>query len=211
MLHSTLTSYSRLALPAALAVLLLLGASSAEAEVAWMKDTLTAAVYKGPNTGKAIGGIKTGEKVTIIDRAEGWTKVRLPDGKEGWVKRGYLKPQPPAMIRLAQLESKHEATKDQLGQEIASLRAKLEKITGEATDLQAVKNELGSESSAQKAELERLSAENIKLKARIEAGDRTPMMVKGAAILAAGMFLQLLLGSFVSWRTGRRPTSRVRL
>ncbi len=212
MLHSTLDSCLRLALPTALALLLLLSLpATGAAEVAWMKDTLTAAVYQGPNTGKAIGGIKTGEKVTIIDRAEGWTKVRLPDGKEGWVKRGYLKPQPPAMIALAQLESKHEATKEQLGQEIASLRTKLEKVTGEASELLAVKDELGSESSNQKLELDRLSAENIKLKARIEAGDRTPMMVKGAAILAAGMFLQLLLGSLVSWRAGRRPTSRVRL
>ena len=80
-----------------------------------------------------------------------------------------------------------------------------------ASNLQMAKDELGNESSSQKAELERLSAENIKLKARIEAGDRTPMMVKGAAILASGMFLQLLLGSLVSWRAGRRPTSRVRL
>jgi hypothetical protein len=60
-------------------------------------------------------------------------------------------------------------------------------------------------------ELERLRAQNIELQARIEGGDRSPMMVRGAAILAAGIFLQMILGSLVSWKVSRRPTQRMRL
>ena len=99
------------------------------------------------------------------------------------------------------------------GEELAKLSPEKIVIKLPITEegLKATKLKLSTTSGSQKQELERLRAENIELQARIEGGDRSPMMVRGAAILAAGMFLQLILGSLVNWKASRRPTQRMRL
>ncbi|MBW2712681.1 MAG: TIGR04211 family SH3 domain-containing protein [Deltaproteobacteria bacterium] len=180
-------------------------------EIGWMKGTLTAAVYEKPGDARPMAGVNTGDKVTIIGGKEGWTQVRLDDGKVGWIKRGYLKPEPPAMIRLEKLQAEYANVKTGLETELANLRETLESLGSETKSLKASKLELSNVSGSQKSELERLRAQNIELQARIEGGDRSPMMVRGAAILAAGMFLQLILGSLVNWKASRRPTPRMRL
>jgi SH3 domain protein len=201
-----------LVLAAAISLILIAVPGPAQAEeIGWMKGTLTAAVYASPGDSKPMAGVNTGEKVTIIGGKEGWTKIRLEDGKVGWIKRGYLKPEPPAMVRLDRLETEYASVKEEMETELASLRGELASLGSETEGLKAKREELSSVSGSQKAELERLRAQNIELQARIEGGDRSPMMVRGAAILAAGMFLQLILGSLVNWKASRRPSPRMRL
>jgi SH3 domain protein len=201
-----------LILAAAVSLILIAPAWPSHAtEIGWMKGTLTAAVYKSPGDAKPMAGINTGDKVTIIGGKEGWTQVRLESGKEGWIKRGYLKPEPPAMVRLERVEAEYAQVKVELETELSSLREQLQALGSEAESLKATKQELSSTSGSQKEELERLRVQNIELQARIEGGDRSPMMVRGAAILAAGMFLQLILGSLVNWKASRRPSQRMRL
>ncbi len=201
-----------LILAASISLLLIAPAwPSHAAEIGWMKGTLTAAVYAKPGDARPLTGINTGDKVTIIGGKEGWTQIRLEDGKEGWIKRGYLKPEPPAMIELERVEAEYATVKVALESELAGLREQLQALDSEAESLKATKQELSSTSGSQKQELERLRAQNIELQARIEGGDRSPMMVRGAAILAAGMFLQLILGALVNWKASRRPTQRMRL
>ncbi len=48
-------------------------------------------VREGPAKGrKVVGSLKRGEKAGRLSEKPGWTEVRLPDGKTGWVASSYL-------------------------------------------------------------------------------------------------------------------------
>ena len=49
---------------------------------------------------RIIGGLTTGDAVTILSLSDGWTYVRTSDGKDGWVAAGFLGPEPPAVVAL---------------------------------------------------------------------------------------------------------------
>jgi hypothetical protein len=54
----------------------------------------TAEGFNSPTKDRAdrIGFIGGGQKVTALEKAGGFYKIRLSDGKECWVQEGYLKP-----------------------------------------------------------------------------------------------------------------------
>lgn len=168
-------------------------AATAE-EQAWVRGEIRLNLRSGPGTAyRILGGIATGDGLTIIERGEGWTKVRLPDGTAGWIPEGYLKPEPPPTIRLAQLEV-----------EVAQLTSRLETTSGEGEELRTANETLTQSDELQRAEIDRLIFENTKLR----AGARYPELIAGASILAAGMILGAMLHRSSA---SRRPISRIRL
>ena len=184
-------------LAAALAMLSVEWVAPGEAvaqEQAWVRGEIRLNVRSGPGTQfRILGGVATGDGLLILKRAEGWTQVRLPDDIEGWIPVGYLKPEPPPTIRLAQLEVETEA-----------LRSRMETTTSEMEELRTGNESLTENDSLQRAEIARLLLDNTKLRARA----RYPELIAGASILAAGMILGALLHKSSS---SRRPTSRIRL
>jgi len=177
----------------ALALLALLAAPS-RAEEAWVMDkdvTLTLRTGAGTQY-RIIGNLSTGDTVTILSRGEGWTKVRLADGREGWVSAGFLQSSPPARIEL-----------ERLTRETEELRRQLTELSEDATDLQATKEKLESDDEAQRLEIDRLTRENFELR----AGARWPEWITGAGIVLVGMALGALLGR----NANRRRQPRVRL
>ncbi len=168
-------------------------AATAE-EQAWVRGEIRLNLRSGPGTAyRILGGIATGDGLTIIERGEGWTKVRLPDGTAGWIPEGYLKPEPPPTIRLAQLEV-----------DVAQLTSRLETTSGEGEELRTANETLTQSDELQRAEIDRLIFENTKLR----AGARYPELIAGASILAAGMILGAMLHRSSA---SRRPISRIRL
>ncbi len=163
-------------------------------ERAWVRSEIRLNVRSGAGTQyRILGGVATGDGLAILSRGDGWTQVRLEDGTEGWIPEGYLNPEPPPTVRLAQLET-----------EVASLRERLGTTTEESDKLRSTNETLSSTDGAQKAEIDRLVFENTKLR----AGARYPELIAGASILAAGMILGAMLHRSSS---NRRPSSRIRL
>ena len=147
----------------------------------------------GPGTDfRILGSIKTGDAVDILDRGDGWTKVRADGIEEGWIPAGFLQLEPPATVELERRE-----------QETSSLRTRLDKLEREAQELRSSNEELLGEDEAQKLELAELTQENIELR----AGARWPERLAGAGIFGAGM----IVGAILQRRSGRRTGSRVRL
>ncbi len=58
---------------------------------------------------KTIKELSPGQLVETIEKNDGWTYVRLPDGGEGWIFSRYLTSEMPAVIRLKSLEKKYKA------------------------------------------------------------------------------------------------------
>ncbi len=175
------------------ASLLLFVTSSASAEAAWVRGGIRLNLRTEPGTEfRIIGGVSTGDAVDILGRTEGWTRVQLPDGKAGWIPEGYLQPEPPPTVRLAQLED-----------DVTSLRAQLEASNARTSDLETTNETLASRDGGQRAEIDRLKVENTEM----HASRRWPEWITGASVLATGM----LLGAILHRNATRRPASRIRL
>jgi len=179
--------------PLALGSAALLLAAPAAAQQAWVKDELRLNLRSGPGVQyRIMGVVNTGDALEIIDRGDGWTKVRVPEHGEGWIPEGYLQPEPPAAQRLARSEA-----------QTAEFREQFETLAARVAELEARNEELASRDASQREEIETLTRENFELR----AGARWPEWITGAGILCAGMIMGALIRSI----SARRSRPRIRL
>jgi SH3 domain protein len=170
-----------------------LWAGEAAAEAAWVRGGIRLNLRTEPGTRfRIIDGVSTGDAVTVLSRTEGWTRVRLADGKQGWIPEGYLQSEPPPTVRL-----------EQLTDEVTSLRAQLESSNARTAELETSNETLTGRDGGQRSEIDRLKVENTELR----ASKRWPEWITGASVLAVGM----LLGAILHRNATRRPSSRIRL
>ncbi len=171
---------------------LLLLAGAAGAEEAWVRGA-PLNLRSGPGTQfRILASATPGDRLSVLERGDGWTKVRDGEGKTGWIAEGYLEPDAPPTVRLAQLEAETE-----------QLRSTLESTSAEAQRLRQSNDTLSSADGGQKEEIERLTQENYKLR----AGTRSAEWLMGALIFCTGM----ALGAILHGISGRRRASRLRL
>jgi hypothetical protein len=106
----------------------------------FVSDKLVLNVYSEPSqSGERVGAIETGDAVQELERVEGFVRVRLSNGQDGWVGANYLTPDPPAAVRLRELqrEQKTSAGVDKKSaDEIARLRKQNAALEGELKTLQ---------------------------------------------------------------------------
>lgn len=87
------------------ALLLFAGAGLAHADPMYVSDKLVVNVYAEANQeSERLATLNSGDAVESIEQVEGYTRVRLADEREGWIRSTYLVPQPPAIVRLRELE-----------------------------------------------------------------------------------------------------------
>jgi len=147
-------------LPLSVAVIALavLCAKPGAAQEAWVMDkevTLTLRTGAGTQY-RIIGSLTTGDVVTILERGDGWTKVRSAEGKEGWVSAGFLQTSPPAQIERERLERAAEALRKQVAELSRAVEDMIGRgdemnrsLTAESAQLQTVSAQVGA--SAQRA------------------------------------------------------------
>ncbi len=179
--------------PCAGLLLVLALAGAAGAEAAWVKDELRLNLRSGPGVEyRILGVVKTGDAVEILERGDGWTQIRAGSLGTGWIPAGYLHPEPPARMRLAQSEAQTSEFRDQL-----------DLVSSEAEQLRQANAELTARDEEQRTSIQRLSRENFELR----AGARWPEWITGAGILSAGMVLGAILRAITARRT--RPRLRI--
>jgi len=127
--------------------LLLTGWQAASADPMYVGDKLVVGVYPEIDSedGK-LANLETGDAVEALERQDKYMRVRLSDGREGWVKANYLTAQAPAIVRLKELlaSGATPAAPPQLTQELAQLK---EQNTGLLKEVDALK-----QAAAKKAE-----------------------------------------------------------
>jgi SH3 domain protein len=167
--------------------------TAAAEEIGWVRSFIRLNLRSGAGTQfKILGAVETGDELRILTRKESWTRVQATDGNVGWIPAGYLETEPPPTLRLQQLET-----------ETSTLRASLEEIRAEASQLRESNATLSSTDSGQREEIESLKIDNYELR----AGSRYQEWITGALILTLGM----LVGAFLHRNSTRRPSSRIRL
>ncbi len=104
--------------PALLLILLLLFPVPPAAS-AHITDKLVVGLYAEPSTaGTPHELLTSGMPLEVLERREGFARVRLADDREGWVEAGYITEEKPAKAMLLETQARLR----QMGLELAALR-----------------------------------------------------------------------------------------
>lgn len=121
----------------------------AAAEQVYINDTLRVGVRPVPSSSAApIAVVTTGMRLQVIDRVDGYLKIRGDDDIEGWIKDIYVVAEAPSVIKLQELKKKYALVQ----KKVKHLQTDLQVAT-EATRM------LSEQLKAQKADTSRLQVE----------------------------------------------------
>ena len=196
---------------ACLLVLWTVGAASPE--TAYVTDTLKITMRTGKGTDhKIIQMISSGQDVEVVEPGEDWTKIRLEDGREGFVLTRLLTRQLPVQRQVEGLRNELEALKrktreplqeiNRLESENKMLQKALDDLRTAYEETQASEARLGEKASrfdTYKArydrmveDLKRAKSLSRKLEAEVESLQRDRMIrwfLAGAMVLLIGFLL----------------------
>lgn len=86
---------------------------SSKAETMYVTDKLILGVYAdSEGSGEQIRIVRSGAQLEVMERVGRYAKVLTAEGEEGWVKSQYLVSQPPAVLRVEQLEAQLQTLRD---------------------------------------------------------------------------------------------------
>ncbi len=206
---------------------LLVMATSTEAAM-YVSDQVRLPVRSGTSLkNRIIKMVPTGTALEVLQEAsEGYYKIRLPGGTEGYILSRYLMDQPSARSRLAQIEPKLEELREvnaqlrereqALSQEVTALKSQnqelvaknqslseelqeIRRTSSRALELRRENARLTQEMAQQKQALQREQRKNERLQA---TSDRK-WFVTGAGVTLLSLFLGLIIPR-IPWRRRRR-------
>lgn len=119
---------------------------SSPARKLFVSDKLVLNVYsEADQSGGRVATIETGDTVDELERDESYVRIRLQDGREGWVGANYLTTDPPAAVQLRDLQRQQKSATQTVDKKSAEEIARLKK---EADALQAQVKELKAAAAA---------------------------------------------------------------
>ncbi|HHH45381.1 MAG TPA: TIGR04211 family SH3 domain-containing protein [Thiotrichales bacterium] len=200
-----------------LALSLLVALPSMAEETAWVSDRLELPMRAGKGTQyRILRMLKSGTRLEVIAREDGWAQVRTPSGVEGWVLARYLMKQPAARERLARAEKRLaelqmsesermkrfreiSEAKDALEKRVTELEAENARLKKELADIRRTASStlaIANENRELKKRLKQLEREQQALAQENEAlqdrSNRDWFMI-GAGVLIVGIILGLIL------------------
>lgn len=177
----------RFAAPSLAALVAALASAPAHAEPMFVIDKVLINVYAEPNQdARRVETLETGDTVEAIDRLDPYIQVRLPDGREGWVRANYLSKQAPAILRLKELQSGQPAARQgpspQLLQELEELKKQRAALEGEVAQLRQAEVAKLRQDAASKSASSPPSVKTAKPEPVQQAARATPMTVAQPAV-----------------------------
>src|SRR5688572_21116916 len=139
--------------------------SFASAETVYVTDSLRLGLHAASDTSdRPFENLVSGMAVEVLERNPNYARVRLADGREGWVKATFLVGEKPAAARVAELEAEiggfeHAAAAAKTAQaaaqdELAGLRSELQATTGSAESIHETIERLQRENRAHEERLD---------------------------------------------------------
>jgi len=140
--------------------------SGVNAEVAYVTDRLQLSVHQAEDTSdRAFASLKSADRVEILDQNMFYARVRMPDGREGWVRKTYLVNAPPALLRVALVEKE----RDEMAAELKALQGRLEQERSRSSSLEKKVASSDAETKSEQDELVELRATSGELQERLDA------------------------------------------
>lgn len=138
-------------------MLLLFAAGTAAAETVYVSDLLRVGVRANPASNEAPQTVvTTGTALEVLERRDGYVRVRTPDNVEGWVNSVYVTGEKPARLRIKEMQKSYAG----LLQELDELRAATTDLMDDKQRLTARVSELKKENGALHGQLSRLYQES---------------------------------------------------
>lgn len=167
--------------------MLVLSQTPAEApapgSIRYVIDKLLVGLYDRPADGaERLGLYPSGTRLEVIAGGETFTRVRAPDGEEGFIRTVYLAPDPTAAQQLAQTKAEIEelaAQRTALATRLEEAETKLAQATDQREKSEAELARLEAARSALSAQVERLNAELSENRAL--AAEQTAQMTRNGA------------------------------
>lgn len=120
-------------------------AGAIQAKPMFVSDKLIVNVYAEANSdGAKVATLESGDAVNALEKADGYTHIKLQNERAGWIKSSYLSAEPPAAVRVKELEKQHTA-------DAAAATQALDQALGEVQQLKTRNAELQAQIAAQKA------------------------------------------------------------
>ena len=180
-------------------------------EMLYVTDQLRLSLYPNANDrGKALEFLNSGDKLGILQIQGPYALVIAPTGRRGWVKRGFLLPQPTAKLLLAEEKKTTEALRQEI-EKLANSKMVIDQYERDMDELTRKLNiaetaKLNAEQTV--AEMEAAAREKAELEAAIKAAreSKTTLPIE-ALIETATTYWQylvpillffLLLGSLIA-------------
>lgn len=174
------------------------------AETAYVTDILQLGIHQAQDTSdRPFGSLVSGTALEILERVPNYARVRTEDGREGWVKSGFLVTEKPAQLRVAEVEAELERLRSELAEATAARDAA-------ETEAARLGHEMASKVNSATAiqdTLARLKQENESYEARLDSyRGALPLKWVAAAlavVLAAGFIGGMwMLDLFIRKRHG---------
>ena len=153
----------------------------------FVSDKLVLNVYSEPEqAGSRVATIETGDAVDELERGEGFVRIRLTDGREGWVGSNYLTTDAPAAVQLRDLQRQQkgasQAVDKKAADEIARLKKENESLQVQVKELKAA---AAAPAPADEGVLEGASPAPQRLAAGAPTGTGGPVWLWSLIVVAA--------------------------
>ena len=113
-----------------------------QAETLYVTDRILLGVHQqADETSPIIKTIASGTKITVLQKNENFTLIKLQDGTEGWVSKNYLKKEKPATAELDAMNAKLQAVQK-------SKKKLLEKLATKEREVQVRRDQLSNAKSS---------------------------------------------------------------
>lgn len=140
-------------------------AAGAAAETVYVTDSLRLGLHAASDTSdRPFENLVSGTSVEVLERNPNYARVRLADGREGWVKATFLVSEKPAAARVLELEAEiggfenaaaaAKTAQVEAEEQLAGLRSELQATTGSAETIQETIDRLMRENVAHVERLE---------------------------------------------------------
>ncbi len=150
-------------------ICLLVFCANVHAETMYVKDVLRLPLRTGQSVEyKIIAVIESSQAVEVLQSEGEWSRVRLPNEKEGWVQTRYLTSAATHKMKLEDLEKKHKnltAQASALLEENAELKGEKQKLSAQLTENEKALKKIRIDFESLKSD----SAEFLKLKTKYDA------------------------------------------
>jgi SH3 domain protein len=181
----------------------------------YVRDWISITVRSEPDeNAKIISIAKSNDYLEVLKENQEWTRVKAPDGKEGWVMNRYLTKQTPKTLMADQLKDKVKSLTNQItalkdenrrlqkenkslssSEELQALRheyTRLQQESGEYAQLKKRNDELEKHFSQESNKIEQLTMENNRMK----TSERLIFTLLGGGFIGIGLVIGVAFQAF---------------
>ncbi len=153
------------------------------ADTMYVTDLLRLGIHQAADTSdRPFRMLVSGTRLEILERATNYARVRLEDGREGWVKSAYLVADKPARLQLAEIEAQYGGFENKLNAARQAQRAAEEKAAQLLERMSSAENS----SAATRQRIRELEDENEAFATRLASyRGSMPLTWVGLAVVVA--------------------------